>query len=147
MCGFQTLLCQLEAGYFTPRTVHLYSCIIIGRLSVCYVANVKNQHFDIGSRGRSSKSLLNAMWARVFEASSNLNRVGWREFVIVRTADCPDELMLVWVDSWLFDIFSLCILFSDTCPRGVISVVEPEPVKKFRLRAVAVWLRGTVVAK
>ena len=30
-----------------------------------------------------------------------------------------------------------------------VSVVEPEPVKKLRVRAVAVWLRGTgtVVAK
>ena len=25
-------------------------------------------------------------------------------------------------------------------------MLEPEPVKKLRLRAVAVWLRGTVVA-
>ena len=26
-------------------------------------------------------------------------------------------------------------------------LLEPEPVKKFQLRAVAVWLRGNVVAK
>ena len=32
----------------------------------------------------------------------------------------------------------------DSIPTS--SVVKPEPVKKLRLPAVAVWLRGTVVA-
>ena len=31
--------------------------------------------------------------------------------------------------------------------RTFLLELKPEPVKKFRLRAVAVWLRGTVVAK
>ena len=31
--------------------------------------------------------------------------------------------------------------------RSGTFLLEPEPVKKLRLRAVAVWLRGTVVAK
>ena len=33
---------------------------------------------------------------------------------------------------------------SDTLP---CSIVEPEPVKKLRLRAIAMWLMGSVVAK
>ena len=48
-----------------------------------------------------------------------------------------------------FFFFNLIFSIKQCCGAGAgrTFLLEPEPVKKFRLRAVAVWLGGTVVAK